>query len=190
MISRRPVIAALVSLLATLPAVDAGAEGVELAQFATQRTEEGLELSFSTRFDLGKAVDDALHKGLPVYFVAEATVFRNRWYWRDAKVGRAERSWRLAWQPLSRQYLLNSGGLVQSFGQLDEALSFMRNVSGWRIAEARDIQDDGKYYLEFSFRLDTSQLPRPMQIGLGSLPGFALSVEQKRGFNADFSLKP
>ena len=32
-----------------------------------------------------------------------------------------------------------------------------------------------------------SQLPRPMQIGLQS--GFALSIEQKRNFAPDFSLR-
>lgn len=190
MIARRPVIAALVSLAATLSGVDARAEGVELTQFATQRTEEGLELSFSTRFDLGRAVDDALHKGLAIYFVADVTVFRSRWYWRDARPARAERTWRLTWQPLTRQYRVSTGGLNQTYTSLDEALAALRTVSGWRIAEPQEIQDDGRYYLEFSFRLDTSQLPRPMQIGLSSLPGFALSVEHKRAFNADFSLKP
>ena len=57
----------------------------------------------------------------------------------------------------------------------------------WRIAEPKDIEDSGSYYLEFSYKLDVSQLPRPMQIGLQS--GFALSIEQKRNFNPDFSLK-
>jgi hypothetical protein len=189
LIARRPVIAALVSLAAALPGSEARADGIELTHFSTQRSDEGLELSFGTRFDLARAVDDALHKGVPIYFVAEATVFRSRWYWRDARPARAERIWRLAWQPLTRQYRLSTGGLHQSYGVLEDALAALRTVSGWRIAEPPDIQDDGHYYLEFSFKLDVSQMPRPMQIGLGSQPGFSLSIEQKRAFNPDFSLK-
>lgn len=186
MFARIAIAAFFAALLALLPG-PARAEGVELAQISTRRAEDGLELSFTTRFDLSRAAEDALHKGVPLYFVAEAQVLRNRWYWRDARVAQAERSWRLAWQPLTRQYRVSTGALHLSFATLEEALTVLRGQSAWRIAEPKDIDDNGSYYLEFSYRLDTNQLPRPMQIGLQS--GFQLSVDQKRGFTPDFSLK-
>ncbi len=173
-------------LLALLPG-GVRADGIELAQLATRKSDDGLELSFTTRFELSRAAEDALHKGVPLYFVAEATVLRNRWYWRDARAAHAQRTWRLAWQSLTRQYRISTGGLHQSFATLDEALNVLRGLSAWRIAEPRDIDDSGSHYLEFSYRLDVTQLPRPMQIGLQS--GFALSVEQKRNLAPDFSLK-
>lgn len=179
-------LALLLSLLALL----VRAEGVELSQLATQRSEEGLELSFSTRFELPRAAEDALLKGVPIYFVAEASVLRNRWYWRDARAARVTRTWRLAWQPLTRQYKVSTGGLNQSYASLSEALSSLRGLSGWRVAEPREIEDEGRYYLEFSYRLDTSQLPRPMQIGLGSPQGWGLSVERTLVLNPDFSARP
>ncbi|MBI3347278.1 MAG: DUF4390 domain-containing protein [Burkholderiales bacterium] len=186
MFARIAIAAFFVALLALMPG-PARADGVELAQLSTRRAEDGLELSFTTRFELSRPAEDALHKGVPLYFVAEALVLRNRWYWRDARAAHTERTWRLSWQPLTRQYRVSNGGLHQSFATLDEALTVLRGQSAWRIAEPKDIEDSGSYYLEFSYRLDVSQLPRPMQIGLQS--GFALSVEQKRVFNADFSLK-
>ncbi|RTL24966.1 MAG: DUF4390 domain-containing protein [Burkholderiales bacterium] len=184
---RAVIVAWLAALIALTPGVSR-AEGVELALLSTQRVEDGLELSFNTRFELSRAAEEALNKGVSLYFVTEASIFRSRWYWRDARVARAERTWRLQWQALSRQYRVSTDGLYQSFSTLDDALGFLRGLSAWRIAEPKDIEDSGNYYLEFSYRLDVSQLPRPMQIGLQ--PGFALSVEQRRGFNADFSLKP
>ena len=66
----------------------------------------------------------------------------------------------------------------QSYASLSEALSALRGVSGWRIAEPKDIEDDGRYYLEFSYRLDTSQLPSPLQIGLGGQSEWALGIER------------
>jgi len=180
----------LMVLVMTLAALPARAEGVDITQITTQRTEEGLELNFSTRFDLPRAAEDALLKGVPIYFVAEVTVLRNRWYWRDSRAARASRAWRLAWQPLTRQYKVSTGGLNQSYGSLSEALGALRGVSGWRIAEPKDIEDEGSYYLEFSYRLDTSQLPRPMQIGLGSPQGWGLSVERSMTLTADFSARP
>lgn len=182
------VLALLASLLMT-PVV-ARAEGVELSQISTVRGEDGLELGFSTRFDLPRSAEDALMKGVPIYFVADVSVFRNRWYWRDARAARASRTWRLAWQPLTRQYKVSTGGLNQSYASLHEALASLRGVSGWRIAEVKELEDDGRYYLEFSYRLDTSQLPRPMQIGLGSPQGWGLSVDRVLVLNPDFSSRP
>ncbi|MCV2358628.1 DUF4390 domain-containing protein [Paucibacter sp. TC2R-5] len=178
--------AGLVLLLALL-ARPALAQGVELVQLSTQRTEEGLELSFSTRFELTRAAEDALMKGVPIYFVAEAEILRNRWYWRDARTARASRTWRLAWQPLTRQFKVSTGGLSQSYASLPEALASLRGAAGWRIAENRDLEDGGRYYLEFSYRLDTSQLPKPMQIGLGSPQGWGLNIERTQNLAADFS---
>lgn len=178
---------ALVLLLQLLLAPASRADGVELSQLSTVRSEEGLELSFSTRFELPRAAEEALLKGVPIYFVAEVTVLRNRWYWRDARLAHTTRSWRLTWQPLTRQYKISTGGLNQSYVSLSEALASLRGVSGWRIAEPKELEDDGRYYLEFSYRLDTSQLPRPMQIGLGSPQGWGLSVERSLSLNPDLS---
>ncbi|KQW45811.1 MULTISPECIES: DUF4390 domain-containing protein [unclassified Roseateles] len=186
MYARIAITAFFAVLLALLPE-PVRAEGIELAQMATRRADDGLELSFTTRFELSRAAEDALHKGVPLYFVAEASVLRNRWYWRDARVARAERVWRIEWKSLLRQYRVSTGGLHQSFATLEEALTAVRGQSAWRIAEPKDIEDSGGYYLEFSYKLDVTQLPRPMQIGLQS--GFALSIEQKRNFAPDFTLK-
>ena len=179
--------AAFFAVLLALTSGPVRADGIELSQLSARRADDGLDLSFTTHFELSHPAEDALHKGVPLYFVVEATVLRNRWYWRDARVARAERTWRLAWQSLTRQYRVSNGGLHQSFATLDEALTVMRGQSAWRIAEPKDIEDSGSYYLEFSYKLDVTQLPRPMQIGLQS--GFALSIEQKRYFAPDFSLR-
>ncbi len=164
------------------------AEGAELQQLSTQRTDEGLDLNYATRFELPRGAEEALLKGVPIYFTVETTVLRNRWYWRDARVAHASRSWRLSYQLLTKSYKVSSGGLNQPYPTLAEALSSIRGMAGWRIAEAKDIEDSGSYYLEFSFRLDTSQLPKPMQIGLGAPQGWGLSIERSLVLNPDFSV--
>ena len=165
------------------------AEGIELAQLRTEKAEDALELSFQTRFELPRAVEEALMKGVPIYFTAEVSVFRNRWYWRDARVTRVNRTWRLTWQALTRQYRISTGGLNQSFASLGEAMTSLRGANGWRIAEARDLEDDGRYYLEFSYKLDTSQLPKPLQIGLGLPQGWTLGAERTLNLNPDLTLR-
>ena len=51
-----------------------------------ERAEEGVLLSADVRFDLPQVIDDALDKGIPMFFVAEAALYRDRWYWYDKQV--------------------------------------------------------------------------------------------------------
>ena len=101
---------------------------------------------------------------------------RDRWYWSDRVVAEATRYLRLSYQPLTRRWRLstssvpftNSGlGVVlgQNFDELDEALSAMRRVIRWRIGDADVLEPDAAHTVQLRFRLDMSQLPRPLQIG-------------------------
>jgi hypothetical protein len=157
------------------------ADQLEFAEFEVARAEDGVVLSFALRFDLPRGVEDALSKGVPLYFVAETEVFRDRWYWRDKSIARNTKVWRVAYQPLTRKYRVTFGGLNQNFDSLSDALASVRRVTGWKIAEAREI-DDGKHYVEFRYRLDTTLLPRPMQIGIGGQPEWTLLVERTERF--------
>jgi hypothetical protein len=167
----------LLCLLCSL-ALPARAEGVDLPFIEVSRTEEGVMLGFTARFELSKAVDEALQKGIPLHFVARAELFRSRWYWRDKHIATAVRSWRLAYQPLTRRYRVSFGSLSQNYESLSEAIAAVQRSVGWRLADPLPPGDDN-YYLEFSYRLDTTQLPRPLQIGVGGQADWNLSAERK-----------
>lgn len=160
------------------------AESVELTNFTVARSDEGVFLSFTAGFELPHSVEDALQRGVPLYFEAEATLLQSRWYWRDKRIARANRSWRLTYQPLTRMYRVSTGGLNQNFETLPEALDVLRRSSRWKIAEAGAVDPEAQsYYVEFSYRLDTSLLPRPMQIGIGGEAAWSLSVERTQRLN-------
>lgn len=127
-------------------------------------------------FQLPERAEDALSKGIPIYFVAQARIMRSRWYWSDRKVAEAARYMRLSYQPLTRRWRLNTSSvpfasmgqgtaLGQNFDHLSDAVSAMQRIGPWRIAEAADIATSSKHKVNFSFKLDISQLPRPLQIG-------------------------
>jgi hypothetical protein len=166
---------ALCLLLAQPPAL---AQGVELLTLQATRDEGHVQLEFAARVQLPRAVDDALQKGVPLYFVAEATLMRNRWYWRDVRVTRISRSWRLAFQPLTGSWRVSLGGLNQSYASLDEALAAVSRSGGWKLIEAERLERGESYYLEFSYRLDSSQLPGPMQFGLGGGSDWTVGVSR------------
>ncbi len=167
----------LVLLVLGMALPGARAEPPELLNFELTRGEDGLALSYNLRFELSRPVEEALTRGVPLYFVAEADVFRGRWYWRDKRIGGAARTWRLAWQPLTRRYRLSLGSLSQNHDRLEDALAAMQSTSRWKLAEAAALDDGARQYVEFRFRLDTEQLPRPLQIGLGNQADWNLALE-------------
>jgi len=151
---------------------------IELAQLQAIRRDGALTLEFAVRIALPKAVEDALQHGVPVYFVAEAELLRSRWYWRDERVARVARHWRIAYQPLTSTWRVGLGGLNQTYPSLADALAVVSRSAGWKIADLPQLDPDSRYYLEFSYRLDTTQLPSPMQIGLGGQADWAIGVER------------
>lgn len=157
-------------------AAPAQAQGVELAALQVQRLDGTLALDFNARVSLPTAVEEALQRGVPIYFKAEAQLLRNRWYWRDERVARVARSWRLAYQPLTGFWRVSLGGLNQTYPNLGEALAIASRSAGWKLADLSQLDPDKGYYLEFSYKLDTTQLPGPMQFGLGGQGDWAVGA--------------
>lgn len=155
----------------------AQAQGVELPTIAAKRQDGGVALDFVANLTLSKAVEDALRRGVPVYFVAEATVKKPRWYWRDERVARISRSWRLSYQPLTNAWRVSLGAFAQSYPSLEEALTTITRIAHWRIADS-GIDATDKYYVDFQFYLDSSQLPRPMLLDLSAKSEWNLGVER------------
>ena len=161
----------------------------EVAQLRVERSEDGLYLSASVNFELPPVVEDALMKGIPLFFVIEADIYRDRWYWTDPRVASAARTVRLAFQPLTRRWRINiASGLIsnsaglratlnQNYETLAEAVSAIQRVARWKIADVTEVLADASHRLEFNFRLDLSQLPRPFQIGMAGQSEWNISAQ-------------
>ena len=153
-------------------------------------------LQSTLRLDLSSTVEEALQKGMPLYFVTEAELTRDRWYWYDKKIGLITRHYRLAYQPLTRMWRLNvsrepigmvglASSLSQTFETLPEALAAIRRTVNWKLADVAELDSDNKYTLIFKFRLDVSQLPRPFQMMAGSQSEWNLSTQKTLRLNSD-----
>ena len=149
---------------------------VELQGLKLERQDTGLYMSGQWRFDLPPALEDALLKGITLYFVTEVDVSQERWYFYNQRVAHAERHVRLFYQPLTRRWRVNispqpfnvSGlgvSLGQSYDTAEDALNAVRRIVQWRIANAAEVSADAKQTIAINFKLDLKQLPRPLQIG-------------------------
>lgn len=141
-----------------------------------QRDGEALLLSATMNWALPDLVQDALLKGIPVHFIAEADMLQERWYWRDQLLLNAARYMRLSYQPLTRRWRLYTGSqpfegqglgvaLSSSFDTLEEAVQSMQRIVRWRIGQVADLPSIGDAMLQLRFRIDLSHFPRPLQIG-------------------------
>jgi hypothetical protein len=54
----------------------------------------------------------------------------------------------------------------------------VRRVARLRLGDISEISDEGTHPVTFRFRLDTSQLPRPFQIGVVGQADWNISVER------------
>ena len=189
-------LAALMLLLASLVAPAYAQEPpAEVTQLLVERGDDGgVHLSATVRFELPMVVEEALAKGIPMYFVAEAAIFRDRWYWTDKRVASAARHMRLAFQPLTRRWRLQvssepigNSGLVlgQMFDTREDALAAVQRISRWRIADASAIDPQATNTVEFRFRLDVSQLPRPFQIGAVGQSEWNISASRTQRLDLD-----
>lgn len=179
------------------PAVAGSAHAQTLQEHPTlqlERADDALWLSTQLRFEPSEAIADAVQKGIPIYFVAEVELLRERWYWSNKKIAKVRRQFRLAYQPLTRRWRLSittgeaaeaAQGLAlnQNFDTWTDALGAVRRISRWRIADAGELEAGDSYRVDFRFWLDLNQLPRPLQIGtLGQSEwSIVLSNEQRLG---------
>ena len=153
------------------------AQGVELPSIVAKRQDGGVVLDFAANLTLSKAVEEGLRHGVPVYFVAEASVKRPRWYWRDERVSRVSRSWRLSYQPLTSAWRVSLGAFSQSYPSLEEALTTITRIAHWRIADS-GVDATDRYYVDFQFYLDSSQLPPAMRLDISAQSEWKLGVER------------
>jgi len=180
-------------LLMAVLAGGARADQPQVLREQLQRSPDALYLT--ARLDLApsRVVEDVLVRGVPLYFVWQADVFRQRWYWTDKRVAGLQRTLRLAYQPLTRRWRLSlangtAGGssganlqyaLHQNFDSLADALAVIGRVTRWRLAEGDALEAGARHRVEWRMQLDLSLLPRPFQIGVANQPAWDISVSRR-----------
>lgn len=149
---------------------------VELHGLKFERQDTALSMSANLQFDLPSALEEALRKGIALYFVTEVEITQERWYVYNQRIAQVQRHVRLSYQPLTRRWRVNVSpqafsvtGLGMSLGQsyesLDDAMGSIKRIVQWHIANAADVNPEMKQTVSLNFKLDVKQLPRPLQIG-------------------------
>lgn len=171
----------LLLLSCVLPLSAAHAEGVEVRDVHLESTEEGYRLSAAYDLELNRGLEDALARGIPLYFTTEVEIIRPRWLWFDAKEITRTQTVRISYNVLTRQYYAAMTGRIhQSFASLDDALSTVRRPNRWLVADRNTLKPGETYEVAVRMQLDVAQLPKPFQVHAMNSSDWRLSSDWQR----------
>ncbi len=136
----------------------------------------------NAEFDLAvnPTLEEALQKGVPLYFELEFELVRPRTYWFDEKVLASSTQYRVSYNALTRQYRVASGLLGQTFDGLDEVERFLSRVTSRPIARADELSKGARYEAAIRLRLDVNQLPKPFQLNALASREWSLQSDWRR----------
>lgn len=159
----------LALLLAAASAFAAQPHGIEVRNASFVAEEDHYLLDADIDVVLSAPLEDALNKGIPLYFTLEFELVRPRWYWFNDRALVREQQYRLSYSALTRQYRIGIGAFYQNFPTLKEALQVMSKVRRREEPEPGSLSKGTTYTAGLRLRLDTSQLPKPFNLNaLGS----------------------
>lgn len=155
---------ALVLALLLLTAFAAQAGSIEPKRAALTPGEDGYALSAEFTIDLGNRLEDAVARGVPLYFNLEFVLERSRRYWVSEHIVNRNLTYKLAYSSLMRQYRLSTGNLHQNFGSLEEAMRVVGRIAALPVVDKNVILPGESYQAAVRLSLDRNQLPKPFQV--------------------------
>jgi hypothetical protein len=151
-------------LMLSLFSVSASAEGIKLKSADLERADSDWLLNATFQIELTPGLEDAVQKGVVLYFQTDFDLTRSRWYWFDEKPVLARRLTRLSYQPMTQQYRIASEGFTFSAKTMFEALQAVGSIGGWKVIDGNQVDPSKSYTAALRMTLDLSKLPKPFQV--------------------------
>lgn len=151
-------------MMLSLFSAPASAEGIKLKSADLERADSDWLLNATFQIELTPGLEDAVQKGVVLYFQTEFDLTRSRWYWFDEKPVLAQRLTRLSYQPMTQQYRIATEGFTFSAKTMFEALQAVGSIGGWKVIDSNQVDPSKSYTAALRMTLDLSKLPKPFQV--------------------------
>jgi hypothetical protein len=156
--------ASVLALLLAAFMASALAEGIVIESASIEPADDGWKLEASFDVQFSQRLEEAVNRGVPLYFVVEFELSQPRWYWFDVKPVKLSETYKISYTPLLRQYRLTVGNVYQNFTRFEEVTRVLSRLRGWHVADKGALIKDQVYQAAIRMRLDTAQLPKPFQL--------------------------
>jgi hypothetical protein len=154
----------LMALFVVAFATPAFAEGIAVKSATVEAGEDGWQLDAEFDIQFNPRLEEAVNRGVPLYFVVEFELAQPRWYWFDEKPVQFSQTYKISYTPLLRQYRLAVGNVYQNFTRFEEVTRVLARLRNVHIADRGQFKKDITYQAGIRMRLDTAQLPKPFQL--------------------------
>lgn len=161
-------------------ATPARADSISVQRASLQADCSGWSLDARFDFELNANLEDAVNKGIPLYFTTDFELGRARWYWFDEQPVSVSQTIRLSFQPLTREYRVSTGGLQLGFGTLKDALAVIKHVTSWHVIDKGQVRQGETYTASVRMQLDTALMPKPFQVDAVNNRDWTLVSDWKR----------
>ena len=158
----------------------ARAEGATITSARLEASEDGYQVDADIQLQLTAALQEAVRKGVPLYFVVEFELSRGRWYWLDQSLTSVSRERRISYAPLTDQYRISYSGISTNVSSFEDVRRALSRVRSWTVLDKGKLKTGEKYEAALRFRLDTSQLPKPFQLNVIASKDWSLSSDWYR----------
>lgn len=162
--SRRDLLRVALVVLALLVAPGARAVGIELARAELAQQGEHFQVSGHFDIQLSSTLAEAVNRGVQLTFVQAFAAERLRDYWLAEDLVNLERSIRLSYNALLRQYYVSLSGVSSSHDSLDQALRAVGDLRDWSVLSVKQMRRKSDYRAYLRLYLDIGQLPKPLQV--------------------------
>lgn len=162
--SRRDFLRVAASLATLLVVPVAHAEGITLAHAEISQKGEFFQLSGEFDIQLSPTLENALMRGVQLTFVQEFEAERSRDYWLSEDLAELERSIRLSYNALLRQYYVTLAGVSTRHDNLADALRAVGDLRDWAVLNVRQMKKKSSFKAYVRMYLDIAQLPKPLQV--------------------------
>lgn len=142
----------------------ARAEGIALANLDVVQKGEFFHLSGHFDIQLSDTMENALHRGVQLSFVQAVETERARSYWLAEGLTEQERTIRLSYNALLRQYYVTLAGVSSSHEKLQDALRAVGDLRDWAVLNIKQMKRKSQYTFFVRMYLDIAQLPKPLQV--------------------------
>jgi len=142
--------------------------------------DEGYALVADFNINFNSRLEEALNKGVVLYFTLDFELHKSRWYWLDEQVARKSRTFQFSYHALTRQYRLSTGALHQTFASQEDALRTLSRVRNWQVIEKGALKPEQTYLAGLRMYLDLAKMQKTFQVGALSNKDWNLSSDWHR----------
>ena len=149
-------------VVAAFSTAHAGELSVKRANLAIVK--QGYAMNGDFELKLNRTLEEALERGVVLFFVIESRIWRPRWWWFSEIIATTQETRKLSYNSLTRQYRISSGENYQNFAALDDAEAALAQLRDQILLEPNALNKENTYRASVRMWLDVTQLPKPFQL--------------------------